>query len=84
MNFEKSKFFYAKLLNPNTPQTFPGIMRVPSQLSRYDVIGFKLTDKQSTEAEFKEFEPRFKFKPALNLNRVLVDLSRDLNSLNLA
>ena len=51
------------------------------------------------EAEFKEFEPRFKFiprlnygwfqlkfyqmfKPALNLNRVLVDLSRDLNSLN--
>ena len=46
---------------------------------------------KETEAEFKEFEPRFKlkivsnvsrFKPALNLNRVLVDLSRDINSLN--
>ena len=51
--------------------------------------------KHGPEAEFKEFEPRFKFKPLLNygwfylrfkpplnLNRVLADLSRDLNSLN--
>ena len=47
----------------------------------------------ASEAEFKEFEPRFKlkivsnvsrFKPALNLNRVLADLSRDSNSINSA
>jgi len=40
-----------------------------------------------TVAEFIEFERRFKFKPrrfkpALNLNRVLADLNRGLNSLN--
>ena len=46
-----------------------------------------------TVAEFKEFERRFKFKPrlksnvsrfkpAINLNRVLADLNRGSNSLN--
>ena len=50
----------------------------------------------TSEAEFKEFVPRLnygwfqivsnvsRFKPALNLNRVLPDLIRDLNSLNSA
>ena len=33
-------------------------------------------------AEFKEFEPRLNYGWFHNLNRVLADLSRDLNSLN--
>ena len=39
----------------------------------------------SSEAELKEFEPRFKvsrFKPALNWNRFLADFSFGSNSLN--
>ena len=34
------------------------------------------------EAEYKEFEPQFKFKSRLNWNRFLGNLSRGLNSLN--
>ena len=68
----QSRFYYCTYLS----------VSVKRQRLNLSSPTFFVTTRMTPVTEFKEFERRFKFKPALNLNRVLADLNRGSNSLN--